>query len=106
VHNRKTYKATRNEIERVHKTKFSEYILSRKPSFPEGFSEFNALGNAALNTLCEEYEIHNTDQLGYPVQHMAQFWSKKPIDESQDVWINHKLITTSGTCFSHDIHIA
>jgi hypothetical protein len=44
------YSQMRRRIEAVHETTFSEFMLSRKPDYPWGVSEFNLLGTFAFNS--------------------------------------------------------
>lgn len=64
---------------------FRQYVLSRKGSFPWGFTEFNALGAFALAAPAWKDQYHWID-LGHeprPKSKLRQFWSLSPPDKPQ-----------------------
>lgn len=86
VHYRGMYKEMRECVELVHKMPFDEYVLSCKPDFPWGFSEFNALGSFVLNShWAEKYHIIDTGAVGHPPssKKLVQFWSHSPKNQPQ-----------------------
>lgn len=64
---------------------FRKYVLSRKASFPWGFTEFNALGAFALAAPGWKERYHWIDVGVNPRPHskLRQFWSLSPVDKPQ-----------------------
>lgn len=63
---------------------FDQFILSRKPDFPWGFTEHNILGNLALSVMPEFYEWIDSSKTEVPKEKLRQFWSLSPPDQKQD----------------------
>ncbi len=86
VHYRELYGDCRNAIEKAHDCAghFEEYILSLKPDFPQGFSEFNALGHIAMTPKWHDrYAIIDLAHEARPRDLIRQYWSHGAIDQEQ-----------------------
>ncbi len=86
VHYRELYGDCRNAIEKAHDCPghFEEYILSLKPDFPQGFSEFNALGHIAISPKWRDrYAVIDLANEARPRDLIRQYWSHGPIDQEQ-----------------------
>ncbi len=76
LHWRDLYSALRTRVETVHGRPFDEYVLSCAPTFPWGFSEFNALGQLALSEPWRHrYHIVDKSVETPPPSKLRQFWS-------------------------------
>jgi hypothetical protein len=76
VHHRDTYPGLRDFISTHHGIAFEDYVLSQKPEYPQGFAEFNTIGNFALLYRSEWYHIWNIPRVGrWPSIKYIQFWS-------------------------------
>lgn len=91
VHYRQFYKVLRHHVSTVNKQPFADYLFSRKPNFPVGFSEFNALGALAFH---QGWDYHFIDlaKEPRPPDKLIQFWSHGKLDEPQDIWLDGKKI--------------
>lgn len=81
------YKALRGYIEKVQNQDFDRFVMSRKPSFPWGFTEHNIIGAFAYYDpeFHEKYHWHNVAISGTPHEKLIQFWSHSPVDKPQDI---------------------
>jgi hypothetical protein len=76
LHWRGVYGALRARVEAVHACPFDHYVLGCKPTFPWGFSEFNALGQIALSEPWRDrYAIVDKSKETPPPSKLRQFWS-------------------------------
>lgn len=77
IYTRDTYRAVRERISKIHRKPFERYVLGCKNTHPQGFCEFNSLGNMALETprLRDQYRIRNVAVEGWPEIKLSQFWS-------------------------------
>lgn len=84
VHPRAVYGGVRARVEKVHKMPFLDYVLSCKPDFPQGFSEFNVIGGYARKEMADSY--HWIDLAGEvaPKDKICQFWSHGGLDRPTD----------------------
>lgn len=83
VHYRALYKDLRDHIEATHHVPFDEFVLSRKPDFPWGWTEFNMLGVMALSPKWrDKYHIVDLKD-GVPKNKILQMWSHSPEDKPQ-----------------------
>lgn len=82
-----------NHIQKVHGLSFLSYVLTQKPNYPQGFSEFNALGSWVLKNARDNYHI--IDVGAHPEQRpkekLLQMWSHGPMEKPQEVWFDGKL---------------
>lgn len=81
------YSALRLHVEKLHKRLFTDFVHSRNPNYPWGFSEHNAIGAFAYYdpTWQLRYHWHDVALLGSPREKLMQFWSHAPVDEPQDI---------------------
>lgn len=81
------YPKLREYIEKVQTQDFDDFVLSRKPTFPWGFSEHNAIGAFAYydEDFHEQYAWHNVSGSGFPREKLIQFWSHSDIDTEQNI---------------------
>lgn len=86
VHYRYTYEDVRAKVEEVHRTPFAEYVLSCKPDFPQGFTEFNTLGSYVMRYYPHAYHAIDVSKNPHPHSKLMQFWSHGPMDQPQDIW--------------------
>lgn len=75
VHPRWVLPKLRDYISRVHRMQFVEFMLSRKPDFPQGVSEFNLIGNFARQFYPENYAWVDLSTQPEPFNPLKQFWS-------------------------------
>jgi hypothetical protein len=85
VNPRGLYADFRRAIELTHHVPFVDYVLSRKPDFPWGWTEHNLLGAFAYYSPKWHGQYHWIDLAKSPNPHekLSQFWSKGPIDKEQ-----------------------
>jgi hypothetical protein len=70
------YEALRTRVETVHGRPFDDYVLGCTPTFPWGFSEFNALGQLALSPAWRDrYHFVDKSTETPPPSKLRQFWS-------------------------------
>lgn len=65
-----------------------DYMKTVRPTYPEGISEFNVLGNVAMQVFPEMYILK--EQFGdrvIPDPKLDQLWSRGPIDQPQKIWL-------------------
>lgn len=81
------YSALRDRIEELHGMGFDEFVMSRKPDFPWGFTEHNIIGAFAFNHTewQHRYHWHDVSVDGTPKEKLIQFWSHSPIDKPQEI---------------------
>lgn len=81
------YPALRQHVEKVHRRDFDEFVMSRRPDFPWGFSEHNALGAFAYydSDFHDQYHWHNVATDGVPREKLIQFWSGTDINTPQEI---------------------
>lgn len=86
VHYRQLYKDTRKHVEAVHKFPFTPFVLTLKPDFPQGISEYNLLGAIALTDKWK-HRYHFVDMDSQPAPHskLSQMWSKAPPNQEQQM---------------------
>lgn len=76
LHHKGIYGDLRRRIEAVHGCSFDRYVLGCAPTFPWGFSEFNAIGQIALSEQWRErYHFIDTSKEDPPHSKLRQFWS-------------------------------
>jgi hypothetical protein len=92
IHHRSTYGDVRASVERVNKTDFDRYVLMQKPDYPQGFSEFNTIGNYVVRHFSKCYHLIDVGKEPYPRSKLVQFWSHAPPDRLQKVWLDGKEI--------------
>lgn len=80
VYSRETYALFREHISVYNEIGFTDYVLAQKPTYPQGFSEFNALGNFALSDHPEKYSLWNLSEKPWPKVKYIQFWSHGGLD--------------------------
>lgn len=86
VHYRGLFVEFRRHIQNNHGVLFRDYVLSCKPEFPWGFSEFVALGNfAIISPWKDKYHFIDLGMQVRPKDKLLQFWSHAPIDKLQDL---------------------
>lgn len=96
VHWVEMFKDLREEVERVQNMEFRKFIMTRKPDFPWGLSEFNLMGSFVLQGEWTG-KYHLIDLTGgkpHPEssQRLMQFWSHSPIDKEQGTPWGHKIV--------------
>jgi hypothetical protein len=75
------YPALRRHIEAAQMMGFRDYLLTLKPDFPWGFSEFVALGQIALMPEWRgRYHFIDVAKDGHPHNKVHQFWSHWGLD--------------------------
>lgn len=84
VHHRSLYSRVRQRIEEVHKKPFLEYVLSCKPDFPQGISEFNVLGAYARQEMLDQYHWIDCAKEIRPREKIWQGWSHGGFDRPSD----------------------
>lgn len=84
VHHRALYPAVRKRIEEVHKKSFKEYVLSCKPDFPQGISEFNVLAAYAWKHMHDQYHWIDVGTELRPKDKIHQNWSHGGLDRPTD----------------------
>jgi len=91
VYHRGLYALARQLMEKKTGQSCEKYIQAQQNAFPQGFCEFNTLGNVALEFFPTIYErVEQTGDLPNPENHVIQFWSHGPIDKPQDIWLEGK----------------
>lgn len=81
VHYRDVYADLRAHISRVQGKPFRDYILSLKPDYPWGFSEFVALGQIALSEKWQtRYHFIDVARDDIPKHKLYQCWSNWGLD--------------------------
>jgi hypothetical protein len=98
VYHRDLYPFTRRLITEAHEKNFDDYVMSCKPSFPWGFSEFSTMGTVAMRPeFRDSYHFIDVGREGRPKDKLTQFWSLSPIDKPQN------LPSVGGTVVPMDI---
>lgn len=82
------YPELRAHVEKLQGMEFQSFILTRKPTFVWGCSEFNLMGNFVLLNEKWKEKYHFVDLTGdkpHPKssEKLVQFWSRSPIDKPQ-----------------------
>lgn len=76
VHHRGLYADLRKRVEEHTGMSFDRFMLTRKPDFPWGVSEFNILGQIALSDQWKDrYHFIDTSSEAPPHSKLTQFWS-------------------------------
>lgn len=75
VYRRGLYQAVRRHVESLHGMPFNNYVLSQRPTFPYGFSEFNTLSSYALKHCPDLYHFIDVGDCPHPPNPMYQYWS-------------------------------
>ena len=89
VFDRRVYAGLRHHVETVHRMEFSKYVFACKPTFPYGFSEFNALGNFAVEKMPDLCHIVHAPP--YPTRPIRQLWSHGEITPQLRGWFEDVL---------------
>lgn len=86
VHPPHVYRKAVEQIQMKTGKPMDEYISSCRNEFPNGFCEFNTLGNVAMEFYPEQYHLVNTAEFkdGWPLQKICQFWTHSPPDIPQE----------------------
>lgn len=85
------YKRTRELVEEKTGKTFDAYVKSSKNDYPQTFAEFPTLSAVALEKFRDRYyaidlsKTASPDRSPFPV---IQFWSHRPPDEEQEIWID------------------
>lgn len=81
------YAALRDRIEQLHNMPFDDFVMTRKPNFPWGFTEHNIIGAFAFGDpeFKTQYHWHDTTVNGMPKEKLIQFWSHSPVDRPQEI---------------------
>lgn len=85
------YKRTRELVEEKTGKAFDAYVKSTKNDYPQTFAEFPTLSAVALEKFRDQYypidlsKTASPDRSPWPV---IQFWSHRPPDEEQEIWID------------------
>jgi hypothetical protein len=88
VYHRGLYDEARRQVEKKVGQPIDEFIAAQQNAFPQGFCEFNTLGNVALFRFPDRYEaVEQTGDRLTPDNHVQQCWSHGPIDKPQRVWV-------------------
>lgn len=87
---RDTYALIRDQIEDHHpeNSDFLNYVLSQKPDYPQGFTEFNALGSGVVAWQHDLYRLIDVSREPRPHDKLIQFWSHRTPTEPQEVVID------------------
>lgn len=84
IHPRKTYQRARECIASHTGKSVEDYIRSCEEAFPQGFCEFNTLGEVAWRHFHEDYCWKNQELGEFPKPHkVVQFWSHASPDQPQ-----------------------
>lgn len=86
VHWREMFPQLRDRVEAIHQMQFTRYILTRKPDYPWGVSEFNLMGSYILSTGWKDrYNLVDVTNQPHPEssKKLVQFWSHSEIDKPQ-----------------------
>ena len=84
IHVRKVYAKARECIEAHTLQPCADYIRSCEEAFPQGFCEFNTLGEVAWRYFHGDYYWPNQGLGEFPKPHkVVQFWSHAPVDQPQ-----------------------
>lgn len=74
-HIREVYPKVRQEVERIHRCSFDDYVFQQQNSFPQTFCEFETLGVIAHRFFQERYSWRNTQTQGHPPVQYVSSWS-------------------------------
>lgn len=74
VHLRETYIKTRQEIERIHRCPFDEYLFRQRNEFPQSFCEFETLGVIAYRFFKNRYVWRDSRRQGHPPLKILTSW--------------------------------
>lgn len=89
VYHHGLYAEARLQIEKKTGQPCDDYIKSQRQEFPQGFCEFVTLGNVALHCFPNDYvAVEQTGDRMNPPNKLQQFWSHRPLDEAQNIWVN------------------
>lgn len=89
VYHRRLYEEARAQIEKKTGQPCDDYIKAQRNSYPQGFCEFVTLGNVALHCFPNDYVfVEQTGDKLDPPNKLRQFWSHRPLDEVQRIWID------------------
>lgn len=80
------YPALREHIKQLHGLDFDKFVMTRRASFPWGFTEHNIIGAFAYNDIRfrDQYHWHDAAR-GFPKEKLIQFWSGSDIHTPQDI---------------------
>lgn len=93
------YEKLRQQVEEKTSMEFNNYVRSCQNEYPQGFTEYPALGAVAAKYFPELYHLHdcaterNPDKSPYPVQ---QCWSHVAPDEPCELWVDGERIRTTA----------
>jgi hypothetical protein len=91
VHPRAVYKQTRECIEKHTGRHAMEYIHSCDNAFPQGYCEFNTLGEVAWRHMHDSYRFWNQETEGFIKPHkVVQFWSHSSPEIAQSPYFRDK----------------
>lgn len=81
------YADLRAELEHLHSIRFDDFVLSRKPDFPWGFTEHNVIGAFAWYSRQWHPAYHWVDLEKHPAPHekIFQFWSYGGLEHEQSL---------------------
>lgn len=82
------YREARACMEKQTGMSVDDYMRTVKPTYPEGVSEFNVLGNVAMHCFPDKYILveQSGDRVA-PDPKLDQLWSRGPIDQPQKIWL-------------------
>lgn len=93
VNPRDVYGSHREHIERRWKVSLRTYYLAGKNEFPQDRAEFNSLGSFA-HLLCPDlYHWIEIPLEERPRDKLIQFWSHRPPDQLQEIWIDGRIVS-------------
>lgn len=96
VHYNWLYKATRDHIEAVHGTPFTDFVLKQQNQFPQGFGEFNTLGSMVMHSYRDKYHIVDRGfdkEKNDPSPKLTQLWSYTGINASDNQAMIQKILS-------------
>lgn len=86
VHWSGMFSSLRGRVESLHRMDFTSFVLTRKPDYAWGISEFNLMGSHVLSSEWKD-RYHTVDVTNKPhpqsSQKLVQFWSHSPVDKPQ-----------------------
>lgn len=97
AHWKDTFRNFRDHIVDFHNLPFEMFALSRDPSFPVGFNDFNNLNSYAQRVYPDKYHfIDITDHPELrPRDKLIQYWSHGPINKPQENTLDGKVRTVT-----------
>lgn len=96
VHWVEMFKDLRAHVERVQNMDFMPFVMTRKPDFPWGISEFNLMGSFVLHGewIGKYHLVDLTGGKPHPEssKYLMQFWSHSPINKHQGTPWGHQIV--------------